>query len=102
MTPNEQLVRGIFVVFLVVAVGIVGALATRPNDGFPVGSCLRGHWNDIADSEVALVPCSESHDYVVAAEVDDWTGCPSATVGRMDIATGGLFSRHRYQCLVPA
>ena len=60
MTPNERFVRGIFVLFLLVAVGIVGALATRPSEGFPVGDCLRGHWYDGANSEVALVPCSES------------------------------------------
>ena len=102
MARTEQLVRGIFVVFLFVAVAIIATLVTRPGDGFPVGTCLRGHWEDSANSEITVVPCSEPHDYVVAVVVDDWNACPPATVGHLQVTTGGLAPKDRYECLLAA
>lgn len=96
---TEQLVRGVFVVFLFVAIVFVAQLVLRPGDGFPVGSCLRGSWSDDTGGGVELVACSEPHDYVVAAIADDWNGCPPLTVGRLPFNTGGLIAKDKYGCL---
>ena len=102
-SPTEQLVRGIFVIFVVLSIVIIGALVTRPADYvYPVGTCLRGNWDGEGVDQIEAVACTEQHDYVVAAVADAWGACPVATVGRVQVSTGGLAPRDRYVCLVGA
>jgi hypothetical protein len=97
---TERLVRGVFLVFLVAALSVVALLVLRPGEvGFPVGACLRGHWSDISDSDLTLVECSDPHDYVVWAIVDNENDCPPFTIGRVPLTTGGLVPKDRYECL---
>jgi hypothetical protein len=96
---TERIARRAFVGFLVIAIAFGAQLALRRGDGFPIGSCLRGSWSDDTGGGVALVQCSEPHDYVVLAIADVWNGCPPLTIGRMPFNTGGLISKDKWQCL---
>ena len=100
---TEQLVRGMFVVFLLVSTVLVTALVMRPADYvYPIGTCLRGNWDYEGVDQIEAVQCTEQHDYLVVSVADDWNECPPATVSRVQVSTGGLAPRDRYVCLVAA